>query len=93
VTLLSLSTSSLEYDFIRAREEGSGFITQTVSSTINSDYLRGLTIQMQHELFDRSELDPNLSIEFVRYASRLGIAFFDMTEDEWQVEVGHADSL
>lgn len=24
--------------------------------------------------------------EFIRYASRLGIAFFDMTEDEWQAE-------
>ena len=24
--------------------------------------------------------------EFVRYASRLGIAFFDMTEDEWKTE-------
>ena len=25
--------------------------------------------------------------EFVRYASRLGIAFFDMTDDEWLAEV------
>ena len=24
--------------------------------------------------------------EFIRYASRLGIAFFDMTPDEWQSE-------
>lgn len=24
--------------------------------------------------------------EFIRYASRLGIAFFDMTTDEWQSE-------
>jgi predicted HTH domain antitoxin len=24
--------------------------------------------------------------EFVRYASRLGIAFFEMTEDEWEME-------
>jgi predicted HTH domain antitoxin len=24
--------------------------------------------------------------EFVRYASRLGIAFFDMTDEEWQTE-------
>lgn len=31
--------------------------------------------------------------EFVRYASRLGIAFFDMTEDEWQTEVRQADTL
>lgn len=31
--------------------------------------------------------------EFVRYASRLGIAFFDMTEDEWQTERLQAQAL
>jgi predicted HTH domain antitoxin len=31
--------------------------------------------------------------EFVRYASRLGIAFFDMTEDEWQTEARQANTL
>jgi hypothetical protein len=60
VTILSLMTSPLEYDFVKAREEGSGFVTQRVSNTVTSDYLRGLTIQMAHELFDRRELDPAL---------------------------------
>jgi len=59
VTILSLSTSSFEYDFIQAREEGSGFVTSQVSNTITSDYLRGLSIQMQHDLFDRRGIDPN----------------------------------
>jgi len=31
--------------------------------------------------------------EFVRYASRLGIAFFDMTEDEWEAERAQAKAL
>ncbi len=31
--------------------------------------------------------------EFIRYASRLGIAFFDMTEDEWRTEREMAESL
>lgn len=31
--------------------------------------------------------------EFVRYASRLGIAFFDMTETEWQAERLQAQAL
>ena len=31
--------------------------------------------------------------EFVRYASRLGIAFFDMTPDEWQTEQIQASAL
>jgi lipopolysaccharide export system protein LptA len=60
VTLLSLTTSSFDYDFTKAREEGSGFVTDHVSNTISSDYLRGLTIQMTHDLFDRSTVDPSL---------------------------------
>ena len=31
--------------------------------------------------------------EFVRYASRLGISFFDMTEDEWRAERLQAKEL
>lgn len=31
--------------------------------------------------------------EFIRYASRLGIAFFDMTDDEWQNERLQAQTL
>lgn len=31
--------------------------------------------------------------EFVRYASRLGIPLFDMTEDEWQSERARAETL
>lgn len=59
VLLLSVNTSPLEYDFIRAAEEGNGFVTERVSNSINSDYLRGLNVRMEHELFDRRDLDPN----------------------------------
>jgi hypothetical protein len=74
VTILSLTTTPVEYDFIKAREEGSGFVTTHVGNTIGSDYLRGLQIQMQHELFDRSELDPRApenAGELGRFAPRL----------------------
>ena len=30
-----------------------------------------------------AELLGMARLEFIRYASRLGIAFFDLTEDEW----------
>ena len=60
VSILSINTSPFEYDFIKAREEGNGFVTERVSNTISSDYLRGLQIQMSHDLFDKSELDPTL---------------------------------
>ena len=31
--------------------------------------------------------------EFIRYASRLGIAFFDLTDDEWKAEQARAEAL
>ena len=31
--------------------------------------------------------------EFIRYASRLGIAFFDLTDDEWNAEQERAETL
>ncbi len=31
--------------------------------------------------------------EFIRHASRLGIAFFDMTEEEWQAERLQAETV
>ena len=31
--------------------------------------------------------------EFIRYASRLGIAFFDMTDDEWRAEQTQSEAL
>lgn len=31
--------------------------------------------------------------EFVRFASQLGIAFFDLTEDEWQSERAQIETI
>ena len=31
--------------------------------------------------------------EFIRYASRLGIAFFDLTDDEWKAEQVQSETL
>lgn len=31
--------------------------------------------------------------EFIRHASRLGIAFFDMTDEEWQDELAQAEAI
>jgi predicted HTH domain antitoxin len=31
--------------------------------------------------------------EFVRYASHLGIPYFDMTEDEWQAERARSEAV
>jgi predicted HTH domain antitoxin len=31
--------------------------------------------------------------EFVRHASRLGIPYFDMTEEEWEAELAEVDAI
>lgn len=59
VTLLSLSGPSLVYDFAKAATGESGFETQEISTSISSDYLRGLQINLRHDLFDESMLDRN----------------------------------
>ena len=55
VTLLSLRTTAMTYDFEEAAERGDwlwGLTTTRITNTISSDYLRGLSITMAHDLFD-----------------------------------------
>jgi hypothetical protein len=55
VMLLSLQTSAVTYDFEEASESGEwlrGFSPLTLSNTISSDFLRGLSIRVTHELFE-----------------------------------------
>jgi hypothetical protein len=56
VTLLSVQTTPLEYDFARAAAGESGFTTRQLTNTVRSDYLRGLNMTIAHDLFDRSEV-------------------------------------
>lgn len=70
VTLLSIATSpALQYDFVRAAEGESGFLTRELTNTISSDYLRGLRLTVRHELFDRSGVTE--AGELGRFAPRL----------------------
>ncbi len=59
VTILSINTSAFQYDFNRRSLGESGFLTTRVSNNITSDYLHGLSVQIQHELFDQSTINPN----------------------------------
>jgi hypothetical protein len=57
VTLLALNTSALTYDVMQADSTGrfvDGFTTTTLSNTVSSDYLRGLSLSFAHNLFDDS---------------------------------------
>lgn len=72
ITLLALRTSSVTYDFV-ADSSGrfvDGFSTTQLTNNITSDYLRGLTINMAHDLFERSR-DPVTGIETKRFAPQL----------------------
>jgi hypothetical protein len=69
VNLLGISTSMLNYDFVRANDTDSGlmgFTTTRIQNQLSSDLLRGLQISMEHDLFTNSDegvrsFDPDLS--------------------------------
>jgi hypothetical protein len=84
VTLLSLATSSVTYDFVQAdsaRDFVQGFTTTRLRNEIGSDFLRGLTLSVEHDLFNDSILsregeraviqrrfDPHLSSVNLRFS-------------------------
>ncbi len=59
VNLLSIRTSVISYDFVEAGEEGNsfldGFQTTRLTNQLSSDFLRGLSISMEHDLFDTDD--------------------------------------
>jgi Tat protein translocase TatC len=66
--ILSLSTSGVSYDFEQAKLPGrTGWITQSLSNTFQSDLLPGFNLSLSHDLwrgqagFDSTEFDPFLS--------------------------------
>ncbi len=69
VTILSISTSALEYDFLQASETGSGFTTDRITNRIESEYFKGLNIDIVHDLFEES--DEDATGEKGRFAPRL----------------------
>lgn len=61
VMLLSLQTSAVTYDFEQARESGEwlqGISPVTLSNTISSDFFRGLSIRLTHDLFEDVPVEP-----------------------------------
>src|SRR5690606_12576873 len=55
ITLLSLSTSALVYDFTKAQEGDYGFETTQIHHTVRSDLLEGLSLSFGYDLF---KIDP-----------------------------------
>ncbi len=86
VEILALNTStSFVYDFVSAREDGRGFLTDEISNSIRSDLLRGLQLRTTHELFRTTaeaapgELAPRT---FSPFLTRLS-ASFSIDNDFW----------
>jgi len=80
VNILSLRTSALRYNFVSADESGEflrGFESTVLSNTITSDYLRGLTINMSHDLFEdvASGDGSGITRNFAPHLTRVNFGF------------------
>lgn len=66
VTLLAWRMSVIDYDFVQADSVGlflAGFETLRLSNQFSSDYLRGLSVSMDHELFEDVENEDRRLVE------------------------------
>lgn len=76
ITLLSVNTSSILYDFGRRKDGLSGFATSSVTNTLSSDYLRGMNLSMTHRLFDpTTATDPGDLGSFAPRLASLNTSF------------------
>jgi Tat protein translocase TatC len=67
IRLLSLNTSGITYDFEQAKKPGrTGWVTQTLTNTVLSELLPGLSLSLTHDLWrgavgiDTTKFDPFL---------------------------------
>ncbi|MGD8601861.1 MAG: putative LPS assembly protein LptD [Gemmatimonadota bacterium] len=79
-TLLALRTSVVRYDFVQADSAGGflqGFQTTRLSNQISSDLLRGLSVSMDHDLFDDTKDESGAIVErrFAPHLSQLNLGF------------------
>lgn len=79
VTVLALRTSALTYDFVQADEQGHftrGFADNLrVSNQISSDYMRGLTLSVEHDIFDPAAGTPGGARDFAPFMSSANLSF------------------
>jgi hypothetical protein len=80
VSLLALRTSVVQYDFVEADSAGSflqGFTTTRLSNQISSDLLRGLSVSMEHDLFEDAEAADGTvaSRRFEPHLSQVNLGF------------------
>ncbi len=86
---MSAISVDLEQDLVALLQGDNQPVPQAARELIILElYRRGkISSGKAAELLDMSRF------EFIRHASRLGIAFFDLTEDEWKAERHQAEAL
>lgn len=77
VKLLGLQTSAIAYDFSLADSLGGirGFTTTELSTQITSDYLRGLNLSLQHQVFDDEALVEGGARRFAPFLTSVAFGF------------------
>jgi hypothetical protein len=80
ITLLSLNTDAVVYDFVQARDH-LGVQTTEISNSVNSDLLRGFQLSITHDLFRRLPVDTTVPVsqrrvrEFSPHLTRVSASF------------------
>lgn len=83
VTILSLNTDAVVYDFVTARELGRGVRTESITNSINSDLLRGLQLSVTHDLFREDDpLVQDSKRDFDPHLQRIS-ASFSLSNSSW----------
>ncbi len=86
VTILSLTTDAVVYDFVAARELGRGIRTEQITNSINSDLLRGLQLSVTHDLFREDTAIAKGGREFKPHLERVN-ASFSLSNNSWLFRV------
>jgi hypothetical protein len=91
VSLVSISTDVIAYDFVQARD-GYGLVTTQLSNSIQSELLRGLQLSITHDLFRPETTLPGDTLagtqpvtvprEFAPHLSRVNTSF-SLNSDSW----------
>lgn len=85
LTLLSLRTSAIAYDWVQERETGQGLQTGQIDNSVTSDLLRGLQFSLTHDLFREFPLEEGQTVQDREFAPHLSAvrASFAVDSDSW----------
>ena len=78
INLMTLNTSVITYDFVRARKADDrleGFTTTRLRNQISSDFFRGLQLSIEHDLFGTEDRNGENRRVFDPILSQLNLSF------------------